>query len=209
MAALTRAAPWTTPGRVESVVRGVTRPERRASVRRMKALRSVIAGTACAAALAALVGCNDVPRLQLAAEIPDPDLKLATQQLLFIAREPPATGGNPCSVLWSEPPTELAQLARLIDYPNAQDVVAAPLDVGNYTVFVYALSSRFDRLCATDADCADSAVGPSCRALEGGQKACFADTTSVRTLAGGCGEGIISSTIAYSLALELGPPPNK
>lgn len=151
-----------------------------------------------------LLGCGDVARMEVELLFP-PDVQARVQQLLVVVREP-APSGDPCEPLWGNPPGNLGQYVRLVDYPNAADIVAAPLKTGRYTVFIYALEARFDALCENDSDCVVSAVGPSCQALPGGQRACMPAATA-RAIAGGCGQNAVSESDTNTLLIELGLPP--
>jgi len=161
---------------------------------------------ALAISMLSLAACGDVARLEVDLRFPSADLQQTVQQLLVVVREP-APAGDPCEPLWGAPPANLGQYARLVDYPNSSDIVAAPLKTGRYTVFVYALGERFDTLCESDADCVVSGVGPSCRPLPGGQRACTPSVGPSNTLAGGCGQNAVSETETNQLFIQLDPPP--
>lgn len=139
----------------------------------------------------ATAACGDVARLKVDLRFPDVGMQESIQQLLFVAREPP-TSGDPCAPLWGTPPSGLGQYARLIDYPNPEDIVAAPLKPGTYTMFIYGFGSRIDTICQGDSECSTSAVGPSCRVIAGGQRGCLPQNASLRPLGGGCGQDTIT-----------------
>jgi hypothetical protein len=148
------------------------------------------------------LGCGDVSRLVVQLRFPDADTEAATQQLLVIAREPPATG-DPCETLWGTPPPERAELPRLLDYPNRADVVAAPLDVGIYTLYVYSYAQPLDLLCEDDTGCTTSKIGKNCRAIGGGKRACVAEDVGPLPIAGGCAAGLVDSAGRTDLTVPL------
>lgn len=158
------------------------------------------------------LGCGDVSRLKTSLRFPDTDTASATRQLLFVVRPPPPpSAGNGCDALWgAQPGGETPEFSRLVDYPNRTDVMAAPLDVGRYTVIVYAFASPIDTLCGSDDDCATSSVGPSCRPLspsQAGKSACVAGDAGPAAIAGGCQGGIVSAEGATELIVPLEKPP--
>lgn len=150
-------------------------------------------------------GCGDVSRLVVTLRFPDADTSSATQQLMFIVREP--AEGDPCEALWGEHPTGLKEFTRLVDYPNRNDVVAAPLDVGRYTVFVYSYGTRLDRLCQEDADCETSTVGGKCRAVGADKRACVSGEAGLVPLAAACSGGLVAVDGATDLTMTLEVPP--
>ncbi|MFO0724470.1 MAG: hypothetical protein U1E65_11845 [Myxococcota bacterium] len=141
----------------------------------------------------AVSACGDVARLKVELRFTDSGMQQSIQQLLFVARQPPASG-DPCAPLWGTPPSNLGQYARLIDYPNPEDIVAAPLKPDTYTLFFYGFASRIDTLCQGDNDCSGSAVGPSCRVIAGGQKGCLPTSANLPTVGGGCGQDTVDDT---------------
>lgn len=153
-----------------------------------------------------LTSCGDIARMKVDLRFPDEDTRQSTQQLLFLVREPPQSG-EPCAALWGQPPSGLGEYVRLIDYPNAQDVLAAPLRPGLYSLFVYALPARLDVLCDGDEDCVASAIGPSCRQLAGGQRACLPASGVVEPIVGGCTGGSVSEASVNEIVVPLDVAP--
>ena len=105
--------------------------------------------------------------------------------------------------LWGPQPVGLAEFSRLVDYPNRNDVVAAPLDVGTYTLLVYSYTTDLDQLCEADEDCGDSEVGNLCREIGADKKACVSDNAGLIPLVGGCAEGTIDANGASELTVDL------
>ncbi len=154
-------------------------------------------------------GCGDVSRLKMQLRFPDTDTASATRMLLFVVRPPPPPSeGNGCDALWgSQPGGETPEFSRLVDYPNRTDIMAAPLDVGSYTVISYAYATPIDTLCSQDSHCAASAIGANCRPIGGGKSACVAGDTGLSPIAGGCQGGIVSDAGATELLIPLEKPP--
>jgi tetrahydromethanopterin S-methyltransferase subunit B len=159
-----------------------------------------------ATSLLLAAGCGDVARLEVDLRFPSGDVQEQIQQLLFVVRQA-AESGDPCDPLWGTAPANLGQYARLVNYPNAADLVVAPLKVDRYTVFVYGLPTRLDVLCEEDADCTSSGVGTACRAIAGGQRACMPPEAEVDTLAGCCGQNVVEASATNQLLVVLEPPP--
>jgi hypothetical protein len=164
----------------------------------MKTARAPAAISALSAALLCLAaGCGDVPRLDVRLHYGDPALDAATRKLMFVVRAVPMSG-DPCSPLWTDRSPGLPERAWLVDYPARNDLVAAPLDVGVYTIFVYAYANDLDdRTCQADSDCANSTVGNSCGDIGGAQRSCIPSGSAVSPIAGGCAGGSVgdSSTL--------------
>jgi hypothetical protein len=133
----------------------------------------------------AAAGCGDIPKLDVSLQFTDKNVEAATRQLMFVVREV-AKSGNPCDPLWGTNRPNLAERAWLVGYPNANDLVAAPIAPGSYTLFVYSYAATLDKNCSSDADCAASTIGPRCRDIGGFEKACLADGTTVKPISGGC-----------------------
>ena len=161
-----------------------------------------------------MMACGDVSRLSVDIVFPDDDTKNATQKLFFVVREVASTSTTPCSGLWDEAPLcadasgqarPCAEYLRLVDYPNRNDVVAAPLDVNQYTVMVYSYAEPIDQVCAEDAECASSAVGAYCRNFSSAveTKACTSNESGLVPIAGGCAGGVVSASGATDLTITL------
>jgi hypothetical protein len=155
-----------------------------------------------------LASCGDIARTKVDLRFPDGDTRESTQQLLFIVREP-VSSGDPCSALWGPPPSGLGEYARLVDYPNPADVLAAPLQPGTYTMFAYGLPARLDVLCDSDDKCKSSSVGESCKDVSGGQRACLPGSGSIQPIVGGCAGGEVSESEVQELLIELQPAPRR
>jgi hypothetical protein len=162
--------------------------------------------------------CGNVSTLSIDVVFPDENTKNATQKLFFVVREVASTSTTPCSGLWEDGPLcqeasgELrpcAEYLKLVDYPNRNDVVAAPLDVNQYTVMVYSYSAPIDQICTEDSECANSANGAYCREFSNAveTKACVANQEGLTAIAGGCAGGVVSLNGATDLTIKLEKPP--
>ena len=148
-------------------------------------------------------GCGDVSRLKVTLRFPDVDTSEATRQLLFVIREP-TREGDPCDALWGDQPGELAEYTSLVPYPNRTDLVAAPLDVGQYTIMVYGYGTALDRLCDADEKCETSTMGKFCRPVGGGKNGCVSADAPLEPLAGGCyGGAVVEMNRASEIVLTL------
>ena len=153
--------------------------------------------------LVSVSGCGDVSRLKMNLTFPDADVASVTQQLLVVVRDL-QEDGEPCDALWGEAPSGVAEFAQLVGYPNRTDVVAAPLDVGSYTVLVYAYDRSFGRLCTEDAECGESEPAETCRNIGAEKSACMSDEAGLSPIAGGCiAEGVISAKGATDIDMAL------
>lgn len=133
----------------------------------------------------------------------DPEIEAVTRQLLFVVRQPAPTGDS-CGALWGAIPAGLGETARLVDYPNREDVLVVPLESNPYTLFAYAYPERL-----TGVPCTSSEGCPadwSCAEVDGGQRACVPEGTSPRSLAGGCGRGAVGQDTQL-VSLELAARP--
>lgn len=93
---------------------------------------------------ALLSGCGDVNKVSVGLAFPDDTTEKATHQLLFVVRQAPQSG-NGCSAIWSGEASALPQNMSTIAYPYKNDVVAAPIDLNEYTalsLFVYAFPTN-------------------------------------------------------------------
>ena len=165
------------------------------------------------------IGCGDVSKLSIDVVFPDEETKNATQKLFFVVREV-STSTAPCNEtgLWGSAPLceddsgELrpcAEYLKLVDYPNRNDVVAAPLDVNQYVVMVYSYGSQLDILCTEDSQCGESQVGAYCRGFSSAvdTKACVAAQNGLSPIAGGCAGGVVSLSGATDLTIQLEKAP--
>lgn len=124
-----------------------------------------------------LAGCGDLGSVDVKLMFPDEATQASTRRLLFVVREVPKTGSG-CAALWSSDPTGLAETRSLIDYPNRNDVLAAPVRLAQYpalTFLVYAHPSR--------------------------------DIASSTPIAGGCEETKIDPNATTDVLLTLERPP--
>jgi len=161
-----------------------------------------------------MLACGDVSKLSIDIVFPDEDTQNATQKLFFVVREVASTSTTPCTGLWDQAPLcqdangdlrPCAEYLKLVDYPNRNDVVAAPLDVNQYTVMVYSYDAPLDQICSEDAECANSAVGAYCRSFSGAveTKACVSDQAGLIPIAGGCAGGVVSAAGSTDLTIKL------
>lgn len=166
----------------------------------MTSLRALRRLSSCLLLAAA---CGNVDRMEVDLRFADPAIEAATRQLLIVVRQP-APSGDSCGALWGAIPAGLGETARLVDYPNREDVLVVPLESNPYTLFAYAYPERLAGL-----PCSGSDICPadwSCQPVDGGQRACVPDGTSPRALAGGCGRGAVGQETGL-VELELGPRP--
>src|SRR2546421_716565 len=96
--------------------------------------------------LAAISGCGDLGNVNVKLTFPNDGgaTEAATRRLVFIVREVPKAGSG-CDLLWSTAPTSLAENRTVMDYPNRNDLVAAPVKLSEYpklTLLVYAHPSK-------------------------------------------------------------------
>lgn len=126
---------------------------------------------------AAVSGCGDVGNVNVKLEFTEDALEAATKRLLFVTREAPANGMG-CAALWSDAPSGLAENRATIDFPNKNDVVAAPVMLSRYprlTLLVYAHASR--------------------------------DTSTSAPIAGGCADVTVDPTATTEILIEMEAPP--
>lgn len=158
----------------------------------------------CLASLLLLAAaCGDVDHMELELRFADPAVEAATRQLLFVVRQP-VPSGESCGALWGPIPPMLGETARLVDYPNREDILVVPLESKPYTVFAYAYPERLSGLaCASSESCPSDW---SCQPVDGGQRACVPDGVSSRSLAGACGRGAVGQdTVPVELVLTARP----
>ncbi len=140
-----------------------------ASMKRIAALALALLGSAA---------CGDIGNVRVNLEFPDEETELRTRALLFVVREVPKDRGG-CEDLWRDmQPSGLGELRTVVEYPNRNDVVGAPVKLSEYpalTLLVYAHPSR--------------------------------DVTTSTPIAGGCTETAIDaeSTQEVTVALEAKP----
>ncbi|MBI4817511.1 MAG: hypothetical protein HY791_14720 [Deltaproteobacteria bacterium] len=153
----------------------------------------------CLSALA----CGNVSELNVTLSFTSAEIEDTTTQVMLVVQLPPKDG-DPCAPLWADPPAALGQpFVRLVDYPNATDLLAAGLADERYAIFAYAHATQFDLFCKNSGECAGSSVGRSCHAIGGGQQACVASDRAVSPLAAGCAVGTVgleTAPIRISLA---------
>ena len=121
--------------------------------------------------------CGDIGMVNVNVEFPDEDTELRTRALHFIVREVP-TDRDGCDDLWQNGPSNLPQSASIIEYPNRNDIVAAPVRLAMYkalTILVYAYPT-------TDIEASNS-------------------------IAGGCTETPIDAESTSEVNVALMPPP--
>lgn len=167
----------------------------------MARISSLLALSLAAASFA--VGCGNVDRMEVELSFSDPDIGASTRQLLVVVREP-APAGDSCDALWGPIQPGLGETARLVDYPNREDILVVPLEARAYSVFAYAYPVRL-----TQVACSDNAVCPadwSCADLDGGQRACVPPDASARSLGGGCDGGVVGQETEL-VQLEVWPRP--
>ena len=175
------------------------------------AFYTLVAGTV-------MYGCGDIAKLSINLVFESAETKTATKELFFVVREVTTTSTTPCSGLWDEvplcedangSPRPCAEYLKLVDYPNRNDVVAAPLDVEQYTVMVYSYDESLDVVCASDADCAASQAGPYCRQLASSSdlKACVSKSEGIVPIAGGCAVDEISTNSVEPTNIQIAPRP--
>jgi|GEM_PF-3352144 len=163
-----------------------------------------------------LYGCGDIAKLSISLVFDSEDTKTATKELFFVVREVTTTSTTPCSGLWDEvplceddngSPRPCAEYLKLVDYPNRNDVVAAPLDVEQYTVMVYSYDESLDVVCASDADCENSQAGAYCRQIASSSdlKACVSKSEGIVPIAGGCAVDEISVNSAEPTKIQIAP----
>jgi hypothetical protein len=124
-----------------------------------------------------LVACGDIGNVRVDVAFPDEETELKTRALLFVVREVPKDREG-CADLWTNQPTGLAENRSVIEYPNRNDVVAAPVKLSMYpllTLLVYAHPSR--------------------------------DVSASSPIAGGCKETPIDPESTQSLIIPLEAPP--
>lgn len=165
-----------------------------------------------------LYGCGDIAKLSLNLVFESDETKTATQELFFVVREVTTTSTTPCDGLWGEvplcadadgSPRPCAEYLKLVDYPNRNDVVAAPLDVEEYTIMVYSYDESLDVVCASDDDCAASESSPYCRQLASSSdlKACVSKSDGIVPIAGGCVVDEISVNSTDPTDIQIAPRP--
>ncbi|MBI2377705.1 MAG: hypothetical protein HYV07_27130 [Deltaproteobacteria bacterium] len=156
-------------------------------------------------AAAFLFACGEVATLDVSLEFSTPDIKGATKQVLLVVQLPPKDG-DPCEPLWADPPAKLGEpFVRLINFPNANDLLAAGLADERYALFAYAHATQFDLFCKTvDSECSGSNVGKACRPIGGGQKACVSGERAITPLAAGCGVGSVGLE-TRPISIKLSP----
>ncbi len=89
---------------------------------------------------AALCGCGDIGVVRLDVQFPDEDTELRTRALRVVVRQSPMSGDG-CQALWSTQPTGLPETTSVVEYPNRNDILAAPVKLSMYpslTYFIYA-----------------------------------------------------------------------
>lgn len=121
--------------------------------------------------------CGDIGNVRVDVEFPDQESELKTRALLFVVREVPKDRAG-CDDLWSNQPSGLAENRSIIEYPNRNDTVAAPVKLSQYpalTLLVYAYPSR--------------------------------DVTASSPIAGGCVEAGINAEETQSVVIEMEAPP--
>lgn len=185
----------------------------------MSRAKTLLSGALIAVTAAWSMGCGDVSKLSINIVFPDDETKNATQKLFFVVREV-STSTTPCTGLWDTAPLcadvsgELrpcAEYLKLVDYPNRNDVMTAPLDVNQYTVMVYSYAAPIDLLCSENAECESSQVGAYCSSFSSAvdTKACTRDEAGLRAIAGGCAGGVVSLSGATDLTIQLEKPPGQ
>ncbi len=153
--------------------------------------------------LLAATGCGNLDRMEVGLAFSEPELEARTRQLLVVVRQP-APSGDSCAALWGSIQPGLGETARLVDYPNREDILVVPLESNPYTVFVYAYPERL-----TGIACGNSAVCPAdwrCEPVDGGQRACLPPETSAQSLGGACGLGAVGQETA-PVVLDVAPRP--
>ena len=148
-------------------------------------------------------GCGNLDRMEVDLRFSEPELEARTRQLLIVVRQP-APNGESCAALWGTIQAGLGETARLVDYPNREDMLVVPLESNPYAIFAYAYPERL-----TGVACGNSAVCPAdwrCEGVDGGQRACLPPDVSPRSLGGGCGLGAVGQETA-PVALELAVRP--
>ncbi len=127
--------------------------------------------------LSGAMGCGDIGNVQVSVGFPDNETELRTRSLLLVVREVP-TDRSGCDDLWSDRPTGLAESRSLVEYPNRNPIVGAPVKLDMYqflTLMVFAYPST--------------------------------DTETSRPLAGGCIETQIDAenTSEVNITMEMAP----
>jgi len=125
----------------------------------------------------ALAGCGDIPNVRTSITFPNEEIELRTRALLLIVREVPKDRPG-CQDLWRDQPMGLAETRSVIEYPNRNDVVGAPVKLSEYpalSLFVYAHPSR--------------------------------DITASTAIAGGCTETPIDAEATQEVLIALEPRP--
>lgn len=121
--------------------------------------------------------CGDIGNVRVDVAFPDDETELKTRALLFVVREVPKDRDG-CEDLWSDQPSGLAENRSIIEYPNRNDTVAAPVKLSQYpelTLLVYAYPSR--------------------------------DVTASTPLAGGCMRTGINAEETQSVIIQMEPAP--
>jgi hypothetical protein len=153
--------------------------------------------------LVLVAACGNVDRMEVDLRFSDPEIEASTRQLLVVIRQPAPAGGS-CEALWGAIQPGLGETARLVDYPNREDMLVVPLEANPYSIFAYAYPVRL-----TGVPCTSSAVCPSdwiCENVDGGQKACVPPDSSARSLGGACGLGSVGQEPTL-VELEVAPRP--
>jgi hypothetical protein len=127
----------------------------------------------------ALFGCGDLGNVDVSLTFSDSAMQAATRRLLFIVREVPKSGTG-CEALWTMQSNGLAESRSVIDYPNRNDVVAAPVKLSQYprlTLLVYAYPNK--------------------------------DTVTTSPIGAGCQLVTVSADSTMNVMIKLDPPPAK
>lgn len=108
--------------------------------------------------------CGNIGQVELDVSFSDADTELRTRGLHIFVRQVPMTGTG-CDDLFTTTQTMLLQTEAKVEYPNRNDVVAAPVNLDSYselTFRVYALPTLdTPPEQGIAAGCADSAIDSS------------------------------------------------
>ncbi|MEQ8278543.1 MAG: hypothetical protein RMA76_32365 [Deltaproteobacteria bacterium] len=114
--------------------------------------------------LSSSFACGNIGQVELDVSFADADIELRTRGLHIFVRQVPPNGSG-CDDLFTTTQTMLLQTEAKVEYPNRNDVVAAPVNLDSYpdlTFRVYALPT-LDTLPEEGiaAGCADSPIDAS------------------------------------------------
>lgn len=115
--------------------------------------------------LSSSFACGNIGQVELDVSFAEADIELRTRGLHIFVREVPMDGSSGCEDLFTTTQTTLRQTEAKVEYPNRNDVVAAPVNLDTYanlTFRVYALPT-LDTLPEEGiaAGCADSPIDAS------------------------------------------------